>query len=445
MAEPSNDQAAILRSPAELLQDLIRFDTTNPPGNEAGCIAYINDLLTRAGFETTILALDPKRPNLITRLAGRGNAPPLLLYGHVDVVTTENQAWQYPPFEGNLVDGYVWGRGALDMKGSVAMMLAALTRAKAENLAPPGDIVLAILSDEEAGADFGARYLVENHPGQFDGIRYGLGEFGAFTLHVGNRRLYPIMVAEKQICWMKASVSGPGGHGSLTMRGGAMAKLARVLQILDRRRLPVHITPATRMMVEGMASALPFPKGFVMRQLLRPGLTDRMLALFGERRHAFEPLFRNSVNATIVRGGETINVIPSEISLELDGRLLPGYRPDEMMAELHQLIGDEVKLELIRHDPAPAEPDMGLFDTLSAVLREFDPEGVATPMLAPGVTDGRFFSRLGIQTYGFMPMKLPPGFDFSKTVHAADERIPVEALDFGAAAIYRVLQRFGGG
>jgi acetylornithine deacetylase/succinyl-diaminopimelate desuccinylase-like protein len=166
--------------------------------------------------------------------------------------------------------------------------------------------------------------------------------------------------------------------------------------------------------------------------------------MFGERRHAFEPLFRNSVNATIVRGGDKINVIPSEISLELDGRLLPGYGPDDMVSELRRLLGVELKLELVRHDPGPAAPDMGMFDTLSAVLREFDSEGVTTPMLAPGVTDGRFFSQLGIQTYGFMPMKLPPGFDFSKTVHAADERIPIEALDFGTNAIYRVMQRFGG-
>ena len=227
------------------------------------------------------------------------------------------------------------------------------------------------------------------------------------------------------------------------MRGGAMAKLAMVLQRLDRRRLPVHITPVTRQMIETIAAALPFPQGFIMRQLLHPSLTDSGLKLFGQRRSAFEPLFRNSVNATIVRGGDKINVIPSEISLELDGRLLPGFTPDDMIAELRKLIGDEVELELVRHDPCPADTDMGLFDTLDAILRENDPGGIAIPVLLTGVTDGRFFARLGIQTYGFTPMSLPPSFNFLETIHAADERIPVEALDFGTNAIYKVLQRFG--
>jgi acetylornithine deacetylase/succinyl-diaminopimelate desuccinylase-like protein len=442
MVESGGEDMTTHPSPTELLQNLIRFDTTNPPGNEAECIRYVDNVLSSAGFETTVIALDPKRPNLITRLAGRGNAPPLLLYGHVDVVTTESQEWQHPPFEGRMVDGYIWGRGALDMKGSVAMMLAAVLRARAETLTPSGDVVLAILSDEEAGGDYGARHLVENHAHLFKDIRYALGEFGAFTLHIGSRRLYPIMVAEKQICWMKASVSGPGGHGSLPMRGGAMATLARVLQTLDRRRLPVHVTPVARMMIEGTASALPFPRSALLRLLLNPHLNNRVLRLFGEQGSAFEPLFHNSVNATVVRGGEKINVIPGEIILELDGRLLPGYGPDDMMAELRQLLGVDMQLELIRHDPGPADPDMGLFETLSSVLRESDQEGVATPLLLPGVTDGRWFSRLGIQTYGFTPMKLPPGVDFLKTVHAADERIPVEALDFGTDAIYRVLERF---
>jgi len=379
-------------SPAELLQNLIRFDTTNPPGDEAECVAYINNLLTEAGFETTLLAKAPNRPNLITRLKGQGKAPPLLLYGHVDVVTTATQRWTHPPFEGKVVDGCIWGRGALDMKGGVAMMVAALLRAKAEGLAPAGDVVLAILCDEEAGSDYGAGYLVENHREQFEGIRYAIGEFGGFTWYMGKQGFFPIQVAEKQVCWMKASVRGPGGHGSLPVRGSAMAKLGGVLVKLDRQRLPVHITPVARQMIETLASALPFPTGFVVRQVLHPSLTDRLLKLFGQRGEMLGTLLHNTVNATIVHGGEAINVIPSEITLGLDGRLLPGYSPDDMMAELHKVVGDEVELELVRHDPCPAEPDMGLFDTLTGVLREADPSGVPLPILMSGVTDGRFFS-----------------------------------------------------
>jgi acetylornithine deacetylase/succinyl-diaminopimelate desuccinylase-like protein len=424
------------------LQKLIRFDTTNPPGNEAECIAYVKSLLNEAGFETILLAKVPNRPNLIARLKGQGIAPPLLLYGHVDVVTTLGQAWTHPPFEGVIVDGYIWGRGALDMKGGVAMMLAAFLRAKAEGLNPAGDIVLAILSDEEGGGDYGARYLVENHPEQFKGIRYALGEFGGARFYFGSKKLYLIMVAEKQICWMQAHVRGPGGHGSFPMRGGAMAKLARVLQQLDRRHLPVHITPAARQMIEGMASALSFPQNLILRQLLNPRLTDLMLRLLGARGQGLGPLFHNTVNATIVRGGDKINVIPSEIALELDGRLLPGFKPDDMLSELRRLIGGEVELEVLRHDSGTAEPDMGLFDTLAGILREADPGAMPVPMFMPGVTDGRFFSMLGIQTYGFTPMNLPPSLELLQKAHAADERIPVEALAFGANAIYKALQRY---
>lgn len=438
-----SNATALYQRPVELLQHLIRFNTTNPPGNEFDCIAYINDLLTGAGFQTTLISRDPARPNLVTRLMGRGDAPPLLLYGHVDVVTTEKQTWQHPPFGGKLVDGCLWGRGALDMKGGVAMMLAAFLRAKAEGLTPPGDVVLAIVSDEEADSEHGARYLVEHHADLFTGVRYAIGEFGGFALRVGQLKFYPIMVAEKQVCWMKATVRGAGGHGSLPFRGGAMAKLGRLLQQLDQHRLPVHVTPAARQMFEAMAAALPAPFNEMMGQLLNPDWTDVVLGQLGNLSPIFEPLLRNTVNATIVRGGEKINVIPSEIVVELDGRLLPGFTPDDMFAELRSLIGDDVELELVRYDPCPPELNMGLFDTLAGIIREVDPEGVPVPLLLSGVTDGRFFSRLGIQTYGFLPMNLPEDMDLTQLIHAADERIPAESLSFGADALYKVLQRFG--
>ena len=439
----ATNQATIYQRPVELLQNLIRFDTTNPPGNEAQCVAYINNLLTEAGLETTVLAKDPNRPNLITRLKGRGTALPLLLYGHVDVVTTANQDWAHPPFDGKVVDGYVWGRGALDMKGGVVMMLAAFLRAKAEGLAPAGDVLLAILSDEEAGGDYGADYLVRNHAEQFEGIRYAIGEFGGFSMYIAGRKFYPIQVAEKQFFWTKATLRGPGGHGAFPARGGTMAKLAQLLQSLEQHRLPVHITPVARQMLESIAAAVPSPMNSVFVQLLDPALTDTVLDQLGEQGLMFDALLHNTVNATIVQGGEKINVIPSEIALSLDGRLLPGYTPDNMMAELRQVVGDDVKLEPIRHDPGPAEPDMGLFDTLADIVRQADPDGIPMPLLLVATTDARLFSRLGIQTYGFLPMNLPEEFNFLQLIHAADERIPVESLDFGTNAVYKALERFG--
>lgn len=360
----------------------------------------------------------------------------------MDVVTTENQKWQHPPFEGKIADGFIWGRGSLDMKGGIAMMLAAFLRAKKEDLALPGDVVLAIVSDEEGLGGFGARFMVENHPDLFEGIRYAIGEFGGFSVYVGKKKFYPISVAEKQICWIRATLRGPAGHGSLPARGGAMAKLAALLQKLDKKRLPVHITSTARLMFKTMASTLGGPNGLILGQLLNPALTNVILNILGERGHVFDPLLHNTVNATVLRGSGKTNVVPGQVSVDLDGRLLPGFKPEDMIAELRRIIGQEAELEVLHFDPGPAEPDMGLFEKLSGILREFDPEGKPVPLLLGGTSDARFFTRLGIQTYGYLPTPLPKDFNFSKTIHAADERIPIEAVDFGTNALFEVLKRF---
>lgn len=432
----------IYQRPAELLQTLIRFDTTNPPGNERPCIEYINGLLQAAGIETTLVANHPDRPNLIARLKGTGNAPPLLLYGHVDVVTTEGQQWTHPPFEGRIVDGYVWGRGALDMKSGVAMFLAAVLKAKAENLPLPGDVLFAALADEEAGDVYGARYLVEHHPGLFEGVRYALGEFGGFNLSISGKRFYPIMIAEKQVCWMKATFRGRAGHGSMPVRGQAMAKLGRALRLLDEHPLPVHITPPVRLMFETLARHLGGPTGLIIRLLLNPALTTPLLRLLGERGSLFSPLVRNTVSPTMLKASDKANVIPAEVSLGMDGRLVPGAKPEDMLRELRALLGEDLEIEVFKHEPGPAEADLALFDTLGGILRDLDPQGIPLPYVLSGVTDARFFSQLGIQTYGFTPLQLPDDFNFAATVHAADERVPVTALDFGVQAVTRAIQQF---
>jgi acetylornithine deacetylase/succinyl-diaminopimelate desuccinylase-like protein len=429
--------------PVDLLQRLLRFDTTNPPGAERACIEWLQGLLDAAGLDTRVVAADPERPNLVARLPGEGAAAPLLLQGHVDVVTTAGQRWSHPPFGGVVEDGFVWGRGALDMKGGVAMMTAAVLRLAASGRRPAGDVLLALLADEEAGSDLGARHLVERHPELLDGVRHAIGEFGGFSMDVAGRRFHPIQVAEKQICWMRATVRGPGGHGSLPMRGGTTARLARMLSRLDRARLPVHVGPVPRRMIEGMAAQLPAPAGRVLRGLLNPRLTDPLLRVLGEPGRGFEPMLRNTVNATIVRAGDKVNVVPAEAVVDLDGRLLPGLGPADLRAELRGVLGEGIELEVLRHEPAPSEPDLALFGLLADVLRERDPAATALPMLLPGVTDGRIFARLGIQTYGFLPMQLPKGLRFSELLHAADERVPVDALEFGTGAIAAVLERYG--
>jgi acetylornithine deacetylase/succinyl-diaminopimelate desuccinylase-like protein len=327
------------------------------------------------------------------------------------------------------------------MKGGVAMMLAAFMRATLSSVQPPGDVILCLLCDEEAGGDMGANFLVKEHPELFKDVRYAIGEFGGFTLDVAGRRFYPIMVAEKQICWTRATLRGPAGHGSLMVQDGAMGKLGRLLSRLERR-LPVHVTPVAQMMIEAIAGEVPAVVGLPVRGLLRPRMTDRLLDLLGERGRAFDPLLHNTANATIVHAGEKINVVPGEVSIELDCRLLPGYGPDQLFAELRALTGVDMELEVVRHDPAAGVPDLALFETLAQILRELDPQARPVPLLLSGVTDGRFFGQLGIQTYGFLPMQLPPELGFTDLIHAENERIPADTLEFGTQAISRALERF---
>ncbi len=438
----------IYERPLDLLRTLIRFDTTNPPGNEAQCIGYLNELLKEVGLSTTILAKDPNRPNLVARLPGRGAAPGLILQGHVDVVTTANQTWQYDPFSADLVEGFVWGRGSLDMKSGVTMMTCAALRAIAEGRAPAGDIVLTIMSDEEAGSDYGARFLTEEHPEQFEGVKYAIGEGGGSAHYLGNQRYYPLMVAEKQVCWLRTRLTGPGGHGSTPLRDGAMARLGQVLTTLDSHRLPVHVTPVMERMLPALAERAPASLAEAAMALLDPTQTDATLDQMAAdglpQARSFDALLHNTVNATVVAGGLKTNVIPSEILLELDGRVLPGYTSDDMITELRALLGDDLPFEIIRHDPTPsAPPDMSLFPLLKGIVEELDPDGVVIPSMVGGFTDGRMFSRLGIQNYGFLPLKLPPGINFSATVHAADERVPLEAVEFGVQAISTLLERYG--
>jgi acetylornithine deacetylase/succinyl-diaminopimelate desuccinylase-like protein len=430
--------------PAELLQRLIRFDTTNPPGNERACVEWIDGLLTDTRASVSVVAQDPERPNLVARLRGQGLAPALLMQGHVDVVPATGQ-WSRPPFAGEIADGFVWGRGALDMKGGVAMMLAAFLRACGADVPPPGDVLLCVLSDEEAGGDAGARFLVEHHPELFDGVRFAIGEFGGFSMELAGRHFYPIMVAEKQVCVVRATLRGPAGHGSLPMRGGAMGSLGRLLAALDRRRLPVHVTPVARSMIDAIAAGMPAPAAIPLRGLLRPRVTDLILDRLRERIGFLDPLLHNTATATVVRGGHSANVIPGEVAADLDGRLLPGFRPDDLFRELRALARIDLELDVLRYDPAPRAVDMTLYDALGGILRELNPAAQPVPLLMPAVTDARFFARLGIQTYGFLPMQLPREMRFMELVHAEDERIPVDALEFGTTAIHRLLQRMRDG
>jgi acetylornithine deacetylase/succinyl-diaminopimelate desuccinylase-like protein len=431
-------------SPAELLQHLIRFDTTNPPGNEGACLAWLKELFDARGVEARLFSGTPDRPNLVVRVPGRGEAPPMLLQGHVDVVTTAGQTWARPPFAGEVVDGWVWGRGALDMKGGLAMMVTALVRGLDSARAPAGDVVLCCLADEEAGGIHGAQFLVDRHPELFDGIRHAVGEGGGVSQHLAGTVFYPIMVAEKRSCRLRLRLRGPGGHASRAHRGGTMAKLGALLTRLDGARLPAHVTPVTESYIRGIAAAVREPLRSRLLALLDPDRCDAALGALGGEARRFESILRNTVNATVVAAGYKINVIPSEAVVDLDGRMLPGFEPPQFIEEVRSVVGPEPEIEVLNVSPRMPQPQLGAFyDLLRSILVELDHEAVPVPFLMIGGTDQRHFAKLGIEGYGYLPLRLAAD-DVVDTVHAADERVPVTALDFGAAAIAELLQRYRG-
>lgn len=431
-------------SPEILLQRLIQFQTVNPPGNEGECIQFIRDLLARAGIESTILAKSPDRPNLIARIPGNGEAPPLLLYGHLDVVPVTGQNWTRDPFAGEIVDGEVWGRGAIDMKGGIAMMLSAILRIREEGFTPSGDLIFLALSDEEVGGSFGAEFITNQHAGLLQGVRHAIGEFGGFNLEIKGHRFYPIQVAEKQGCGIVITARGAAGHASMIAKNTAMAKAAEILRVLDSARFPVQITPAFRAMIRALSAGLPSPQKQLLKLLLVPSLSGTVVRyLEPKTSKVFNSLLRNTVNPTIIQGGTGVNVIPEEVRIQTDVRLLPGESPDSFVNQLRDRLPPDTDIEVVYFSPNPARDiDMSLFDLLANIVRDADPSGIPVPWFLPAVTDARFFNRLGIQTYGFTPMQLPPGTQFSDLIHAANERIPVSSVRFGAEAIHSVLHRY---
>jgi acetylornithine deacetylase/succinyl-diaminopimelate desuccinylase-like protein len=431
------------RQAVQWLQALLRFDTTNPPGHEAPCIEFIEDRLARAGLETRTLAQAPDRPNLIARLPGRRAAPPLLLYGHVDVVPADPRHWTHPPFSGLISDGCVWGRGALDMKGGVAMMLTALEAFAASGVEPAGDLLFAAVADEEAGGDNGARFLVEEHPTLFSGVRHAIGEFGGFPLRIAGRTVYPVQVAEKSPCLAKLIVRGAGGHGSGIVRGRAMMRAATLLRRLDRARLPVAIPDATAAMIRALADSLPGATGWLLRGLLHRRLAGPLLRLLGPQMRILEPLLRDTATPTVIAGGGKPNVVPQEIHVTLDCRLLPGSPSDRFLDRLRSIVGPEVQVTLDCLGGGSASVDRSLLPLLAEILAGRTGGDPVVPLLLPASTDARHFARLGIQSYGFTPMDLPPSFPFLEMIHATDERIPTGCLEFGAGCMLELLRRYG--
>jgi acetylornithine deacetylase/succinyl-diaminopimelate desuccinylase-like protein len=419
----------------DICRDLIRIDTSNPgdhsgPG-ERQAAEHVAGLLSEVGLDPVVLESHPKRTSVVARISGRDSSRPgLLVHGHLDVVPASAADWQVGPFSGEVADGCVWGRGAIDMKDMDAMMLAVVRQRLREGRAPARDIVLAFTADEEAGGTWGARWLVDNHPGLFEGATEAIGEVGGFSMTLGRQRLYLLQTAEKGMAWLRLTAHGRAGHGSMVQPDNAVTELAEAVGRLGRHEWPTRLIPSVQAFLEGACDALGIE--FI------PTDPSQALSKIGPISRIIGATLRNTVNPTVLRAGYKVNVVPQTATAEIDGRFLPGYE-EEFFAELDRVLGPGVTREIIHSGIAvETTPDGDLYDAMTSALLAEDPEARVIPYCVSAGTDAKSFSQLGLRCFGFAPLQLPADLDFSGMFHGVDERVPVDGLRFGV----RVLDGF---
>ncbi|MFF5537645.1 M20/M25/M40 family metallo-hydrolase [Streptomyces cinerochromogenes] len=420
----------------DLCRELIRFDTSNygdhsGPG-ERKAAEWVAEKLAEVGLEPKIYESHPGRASTVARIEGEDpSRPALLIHGHLDVVPANAVDWTHDPFSGEIADGCVWGRGAVDMKDMDAMTLAVVRDRLRSGRRPPRDIVVAFLADEEAGGTYGARYLVDHHPELFEGVTEAISEVGGFSFTVNDqRRLYLIQTAEKGMHWMKLTVAGTAGHGSMIHRDNAITELSEAVARVGRHRFPVRVTKTTRAFLDELGDALGTE--------LDPEDMEATIARLGGIAKLIGATLSNTANPTQLGAGYKVNVIPGEATAHIDGRFLPGHE-EEFLADLDRLLGPNVRREDVHADKAlETSFDGALVEAMQSALLAEDPTAKAIPYMLSGGTDAKSFDDLGIRGFGFAPLKLPPELDFAGMFHGVDERVPVDGLQFGV----RVLDRF---
>lgn len=442
MSDP--DWAAVEREALDHFQALLRLDTTNPPGNELAAARYLEVVLRHEGIEPVVLESAPGRGNVVARLDGGDRRNGLVVSAHLDVVAAEAAHWTHPPFGGELHDGYLWGRGTVDMNHMAVYGLMAAILIQRLGLPLLRDLVFAGIADEEAGMRVGSRWLVEHHPDLLEGA-YCLTELGGFTMHIGGQRIYPVQVAEKGVAWLKMTVRGTPGHGSMPHGDNAVVKLARALARLARQPLPRHPNTPVSLLIKGFAQAAGIPLSVPLRLLLVPGLGELVLKIFPNREQAkiFSALLHDTACPTNLVAGSKENVIPSSASAILDCRILPGSSVETVQQEIRDVVREDVTFEVL-HNTTPTDnpPGTPLFDLIGQVLRERDPGCHVVPSCIVGYTDAASYQHLGLITYGFAPIKLAPDLNFSALYHGHDERIPVDGFFWGLRTFFEVVRRF---
>lgn len=448
MSEPINWESATQET-IDHLVSLIQIQTVNPPGNELPAILVVKDILESAGIPgdtIKIIESGPNRANLVARLKGNGSERPLLLSGHVDVVPVEVERWSHDPFGGEVIDGVVWGRGALDMKGFLSMYLQIFLELFRQQVPLKRDVILAATADEENGFTFGSQFLVEKHRELID-AEYGITEGGALSVYFGKMKAYPIQVAEKGVCFLRAKATGKPGHGSVPHADNAVYRLAQALEKLRRvGHLPVHITPTFLSMVEAAGGQIRSPFRF-LTGLLRSPMMVNFLAdhLKGEGGDYLRAMVTNTLSPTVLQAGSKVNVIPSVAEAAIDCRLLPGQSAESVMREIHAIVGNQIELEAAFTTSGAEFPtDTRLYQLLEKRTRQMDPEGLIIPMMMPGATDACQYQKAGIKVYGFTPGILPPDMPILQMAHGHDERIPISFFRSGLPVLWDVVTEFCG-
>jgi len=433
MSEQALDQA-VDGEVVDLCRDLIRMDTSNY-GDDSGpgerkAAEHVATLLDEVGIESRLYESAPGRTSLVAHWGG-SDGDPLLLHGHLDVVPAAAEDWQVDPFSGEIKDGYLWGRGAVDMKDFDAMLLAVVRHRQRTDRVPDRPIRLCFTADEEAGGHSGAQFLMEDHRDELEGCTEAVGEVGGFSTTVRGRRLYLIEAAEKGMAWLRLTARGTAGHGSMLNPDNAVARLTAAVARIGAYEWPVRLTPTMEILLATVAD--------LAGTEVTPDNVDELVQEFGGAARMLGAVVSNTCQPTMLQAGYKVNVVPTEATAYVDGRFLPGFE-QEFLDTLDELVGEGITIDALSHQQPWETPyDGSLVASMERSILAEDPEGVVAPFLMSGGTDAKHFRDLGLRAYGFAPLRLPSDLDFTALFHGVDERVPTDALEFGARVLDRLL------